>query len=197
MDTFSEPYTRQEDASSLEDVRATVSQLEQAHVAKGVALSGRIIHVVHYLPVVSTFTSKSGSLLLSPPVTPEPRASPLCMGSRDKHPFSIEPQWTLGHRSGHSAMISGIRSLSATHEQVIVGWTGDIEIGTEGQTIPTDTLSDVDKQVLEETLEQYQSCEQDEGSKPLVYKAVWLPDKIAHAHYERYCKQSESSGRLS
>jgi trehalose 6-phosphate synthase/phosphatase len=24
-------------------------------------------------------------------------------------------------------MISGIRSLSATHEQVVIGWTGDIE----------------------------------------------------------------------
>ena len=42
-------------------------------------------------------------------------------------------------------MISGIRSLLATHEQVIIGWTGDIEIGMEGHTIPTDYLTDTDR----------------------------------------------------
>ena len=33
----------------------------------------------------------------------------------------------MSNRQGHTAMISGIRSLSATHEQIIIGWTGDIE----------------------------------------------------------------------
>jgi trehalose 6-phosphate synthase/phosphatase len=193
MDTFSEPYTRLEDASSLEDVRAAVSQLEHAHSAKGVALSGRIVHVVHYLPVVSTFTNNSCSLLLSPPVTPEPRVSPPSMDASENGSVSTEPLWTLGTRSGHAAMISGIRSLSTTHEQVIVGWTGDIELGADGQTIPTDSLTDADRKALEDALQRYQSSEQEEGSKLMSYKAVWLKDKIAHAHYEGYCKQSESS----
>lgn len=193
MDTFSEPYTRLEDASSLQDVRAAVSQLEQAHGAKGVALSGRIVHVVHYLPVVSTFTNQSGSSLLSPPVTPEPRPSPADMDTPESLPEPMKPLWTLGPRSGHAAMISGIRSLSSTHEQVIVGWTGDIEVGIDGQTIPTDSLTDTDRKTLEDALKQYQSSEHEEGAKSMIYKAVWLKDKIAHAHYEGYCKQSESS----
>jgi hypothetical protein len=193
MDTFSEPYTRQEDASSLEDVRAAVSQLEYAQRAKGVALSGRIVHVVHYLPVISAITNKSGSSLLSPPVTPEPRVSPSSMDYPERRPLSTEPVWTLGPRSGHAAMISGIRSLSTTHEQVIIGWTGDIETGVEGQTIPTDSLTDTDKKALEDSLELYKNNEHEEGSKPIIYKAVWLKDRIAHAHYEGYCKQSESS----
>ncbi|KAF8499502.1 glycosyltransferase family 20 protein [Gautieria morchelliformis] len=190
MDTFSEPYTRQEDASSLEDVRATVSHLEYAQGAKGVALSGRIVHVVHYLPVVSAITNKSGSSLLSPPVTPEPRVSPPSVDSPERRPLSTEPLWTLGPRSGHAAMISGIRSLSTTHEQVIIGWTGDIETGMEGQTIPTDSLTDTDKKALEDSLHQYKNNEHEEGSKPIIYKAVWLKDRIAHAHYEGYCKQT-------
>jgi hypothetical protein len=40
---------------------------------------------------------------------------------------SSSPRWSLSGRQGHTAMTSGIRSLSATHEQFIIGWTGDIE----------------------------------------------------------------------
>lgn len=193
MDTFCEPYTRQEDANSLEDVRAAVSQLEQAHITNGEPLSGRIVHVIHYLPVVSAITNKSGSLLLSPPATPERIPSPPSINPLERTvPVSAETLWSLGPRSGHSAMISGIKSLSATHEQVIIGWTGDIEIGTDGQTIPTDSLNDADRIALEDALEHYKINEQEEGAKPTTYKAVWLKDKIAHAHYEGYCKQSAS-----
>ncbi|KAF8591323.1 glycosyltransferase family 20 protein [Ramaria rubella] len=188
MDTFSEPYTRQEDASSLEDVRAAVHQLEQAQMAKGVTLSGRIIHVVHYLPIISTL-NKTGSLLPSPPVTPPP-STPPSLDIPGSLPLPTSPLWTLGPRSSHDAMVSGIRSLSSSHEQVLVGWTGDIEVGTEGQTVPTDSLTDADKAALEDALSQYKGNELEEGCKPPVYKPVWLKDKIAHEHYEGYCKHT-------
>ena len=192
MDIFSEPYTRKEDASSLDDVRAAVRQLELTHKAQGIALSGRIIHVVHYLPIISTLTNKSGSALLSPPHTPEPRPPPSNRNPPAVPPLSTDPLWTLGPRSGHTALISGINSLSATHPQVVVGWTGDIEVGTEHHTIPTDSLSDAHKEALEQAFSEYRSNEQEECSNPVVYKPVWLKDKTAHEHYEGYCKHSES-----
>lgn len=58
--------------------------------------------------------------VLSPPRTPEFKES-------DATQYTSEDgRWKLVGRRGHTAMISGIRSLSSTHEQVIVAWTGDI-----------------------------------------------------------------------
>jgi trehalose 6-phosphate synthase/phosphatase len=40
--------------STLADVRSVVEQLEADHRSKGTKLSGRIIHVTHYLPIITT-----------------------------------------------------------------------------------------------------------------------------------------------
>src|ERR1700687_4090763 len=40
--------------STLAGVSAIVEQLEADHRSKGTKLSGRIIHVTHYLPIVTT-----------------------------------------------------------------------------------------------------------------------------------------------
>lgn len=131
MDTFAEPYTRAGDDISLDAVRDHVRALEARHKANGVQLSGRIIHVCHYLPVTCTITSTSTrDGVLSPPPTPPRILADVPPSPSDVLPpltLPAQPErWKLTPRYGHSAMTSGIRSLSVTHEQVILGWTGDI-----------------------------------------------------------------------
>lgn len=125
MDSFSEPYTRQGDDISIDQVRANIRLLEDQHRASGIPLSGRVLHVCHYLPVAATLNTRAG-VPSPPPTPPADDADPLRKGSA-----ASAPVWTLAPRYGHAAMISGIRSLSSTHEQVIVGWTGDIHVSIE------------------------------------------------------------------
>ena len=92
-------------------------------------------------------------------------------------------------------MISGIRSLSATHEQIILAWTGDIESGpvasTQRNPVPFTTLKEDDKRGLEDAISNYKSpLDMGEGKKKVNYVPVFLDDKIAHGHYEGYCKTS-------
>jgi trehalose 6-phosphate synthase/phosphatase len=91
-------------------------------------------------------------------------------------------------------MVSGIRSLSATHEQVWVGWTGDILAAKDGRSIPTDSLTELDRKACNDALARSKSSEgeQDDDSKPTTLKTVWLSDKVAHKHYEGYSKHSAS-----
>jgi hypothetical protein len=69
--SFPTKYPTPEETDTLTDARATVAQLEDEHRARGLYLSGRIIHVVHYLPIVSTLRTKAEDPLISPPKTPE------------------------------------------------------------------------------------------------------------------------------
>jgi hypothetical protein len=131
MDTFAEPYTRAGDDISLDAVRDHVRALEARHKANGVQLSGRIIHVCHYLPVTCTISSTATrDGVLSPPPTPPRVLADVPPSPSDELPplaLPTQPErWKLAPRYGHSAMTSGIRSLSVTHEQIILGWTGDI-----------------------------------------------------------------------
>jgi trehalose 6-phosphate synthase/phosphatase len=113
-------------------------------------------------------------------------------------------------------MISGIRSLSATHEQFIIGWTGDIEspntnsgmwrgpliafapltrllhtsAAGEKIKIPSTTLSEEDRTALEEEIAHFKS-EDDDSKTTTTYVPLLLDDKVAHGHYDGYCKQSE------
>jgi trehalose 6-phosphate synthase/phosphatase len=91
-------------------------------------------------------------------------------------------------------MISGIRSLSATHEQFIIGWTGDIEspnTNSAGEKIkiPSTTLSEEDRTALEEEIAHFKS-EDDDAKTTTAYVPLWLDDKVAHGHYDGYCKQT-------
>ncbi|SJK98408.1 related to trehalose-6-phosphate phosphatase [Armillaria ostoyae] len=197
MDSFTEPYTRAGDDISLDDVRKHVRALEVQHRANGIPLSGRIIHVCHDLPVIATLTNRAG--VLSPPATPPTKVAEVPESPSSETPNAPtipEPDskgtaaWTLAPRYGHAAMISGIRSLAATHEQLIVGWTGDIHSPVPNEHIPENTVSESDKQALDETLRTYQPKESDpDDDKKTVYVPVWLDDKVAHGHYDGYCKQ--------
>jgi trehalose 6-phosphate synthase/phosphatase len=86
-------------------------------------------------------------------------------------------------------MVSGIRSLSATHEQLIIGWTGDIETGIPGERVPTNSISQQDKDSLEVALATYTPREADpDDDKKTHYVPLWQDDKVAHGHYDGYCK---------
>ena len=133
MDSFHEPR-RLSDPVKLEDLTAQVLARIAEYHDKGVPLSGRIVHVCHYLPITATLQQSSRPGIISPPPTPPhqpanipPLPSSELTPSPDSEPNNSRPRWSLSGRQGHAAMISGIRSLSTTHEQIIIGWTGDIE----------------------------------------------------------------------
>ncbi|KAJ7458051.1 hypothetical protein B0H11DRAFT_2319825 [Mycena galericulata] len=179
MDSFSEPYTRLGDDISLDEVRQQVRALEADHRAAGIPLSGRVLHVCHYLPVSATLNSAPG--VLSPPATPPVKPSDAPMtpppDSAEIPPVSASESaiWTLVPRYGHAAMISGIRSLAATHEQLIIGWTGDIQSTVPGERVPTETVTEADRAALEEALKTYQPKESDpDDDRKTVYVPVWL-----------------------
>lgn len=223
MDSFHEPYTRAGDNISLDAVREQVRALEDAHTAHGVQLSGRIVHVCHYLPVIPTLiahTSPAAAGVFSPPPSPPTHygdvpASPVSGAQVEQPQPSSLPsrRWKFSPRYGHAAMISGIRSLSATHDQLIVGWTGDVlslssggaasteenSGGTGGieHHIPSHLVSQADKEALETELAAYDEDGQGQGVErnkgKLEYVPVWLEDKVAHGHYDGYCKTSQFS----
>ncbi|KAI0754189.1 trehalose 6-phosphate phosphatase [Daedaleopsis nitida] len=220
MDSFAEPHKPLDNTVALADVRAQVSKLESDLRDKNVSLSGRIIHVCHYLPVTCSFARRPRpSDIPSPPATPPAKASDIPPSPTVEHSedAALAPaqgtaaesssQWAVNVRYGHSAMVSGIDSLAATHEQIFVGWTGDIESAStagaqsSGQDtpgpsdpaptkVPAASLAEEDKKELEGLLENYQSRDDIKDGKAIHYVPVWLDDKDAHGHYDGYCKQT-------
>ena len=148
MDSFHEPR-RVSEPIKLEDLTAEVLARTAEYHAKGIPLSGRIIHVCHYLPITATLHASSRPGIISPPATPPQQPAnitpSLSVSSSQSVPQpdqvqddALRARWTLAARHGHSAMISGIRSLSATYEQFVIGWIGDIESpNTNSGTSPT------------------------------------------------------------
>jgi trehalose 6-phosphate synthase/phosphatase len=55
--------------------------------------------------------------------------------------------------------------------------------------IPSSALSEEDKTALEEEIANFKS-EDDDAKTTTTYASVWLDDKVAHGHYDGYCKQS-------
>lgn len=237
MDSFSEPQRRQE--FTLPEVREQVRRLEEEHRAKGIPLSGRIIHVSHYLPFTASLKQRAPAVangtqpgIPSPPQTPPAKAGDIPPSPSTEAPPSqsyqesatrkaSDERWNVSARYGHSAMVSGIVSLSATHEELFVGWTGDIysspassQANTSGSStppspsehakVPTKEISDEDKEAFERVVntdgnklllkDGAFSLEDADGEprKSIEYVPVWLDDKQAHGHYDGYCKQSES-----
>ncbi|KAH8082822.1 trehalose 6-phosphate phosphatase [Cristinia sonorae] len=210
MDSFAEPNKPAPGtAASLADVRDSVQRLETEHRAKGIQLSGRIIHLCHYLPYSSALTSspsKRSPNLPSPPATPPPKpadipGSPVEPPSESLSTTSlpdpiVSERWKITPRYGHSAMISGITSLSATHEQLVVGWTGDIQAAGQASQddvavkVPATSVSDEDRAALEELMAKEAAAGAEPGDKTTTIHPVWLDDKVAHGHYDGYCKQT-------
>ncbi|KAI0353926.1 trehalose 6-phosphate phosphatase [Trametes cingulata] len=222
MDSFAEPRKPIDNSISLADVRAQVHKLEAELHEKNIPLSGRIIQVCHYLPVTCAFARRSRPAdIPSPPATPPAKTSDIppspvesqhadsdLPAPRSTGPETEAPsQWSISVRYGHSAMVSGIDSLAATHEQILIGWTGDIQAssspvpplaaqGGSGPSepstgkVPTSSLSEDDKKELETLLGEYKSRDEPQDGKKIHYVPVWLDDKDAHGHYDGYCKQT-------
>lgn len=206
MDSFSDHLPMAQ--VPLEDIRKHILQQQADLTAKGVKLSGRILHVCHYLPVVSSLargTSKGN--LPSPPQTPptkpsavdgisiQPEAEPVPLPKAEDP--AVSSKWSLSIRYGHGAMISGIRSLEAPSEQLIIGWTGDIQNTHQPEaTVPLGNVSEEDRLDLEKSLQTYQPQEADpDDDRKTTYIPVWVDEKEAHGHYEGYCKESTFSIR--
>lgn len=207
MDSFSQHIPPAQ--VPLEDIRKQILQQQADLTAKGVKLSGRVVHICHYLPVLSSLAhGPTKSNLPSPPQTPptkpapvdsltvQPEAGPIPLpAAEDPAAFS---KWSLSVRQGHAAMISGIRSLEAPGEQLIIGWTGDIQNAHQPEaTVPLSNISEEDRLALENSLRTYQPQEADpDDDRKTTYIPVWVDAKDARGHYEGYCKESTPS-RLS
>ncbi|KAL7423946.1 hypothetical protein Q5752_001531 [Cryptotrichosporon argae] len=118
---------------SLAELREHVARLEAAHRAKGLPLSGRIIHVCHHLPVeiVRIVPANTDVGALSVPMTPEFKPE-----DADASYESVDAKWKIHARRGHTAMVSGMRSLSSTHEQIVVAWHGDVLLQPQAAITP-------------------------------------------------------------
>ncbi|WOO79740.1 Trehalose-phosphatase [Vanrija pseudolonga] len=203
---------------SLEDIREQVARLEAAHRAKGLPLSGRIIHVAHHLPVeiVRLAQPNDTDVALTSPITPEFKPEDIVTVE------SADQKWKIHARQGHTAMVSGIRSLSDTHEQLVVAWTGDIlsqPAGKTGQSTPNLGPTNPSSFVLQDNVELHAAPTQSplmvigsdfdfkeqreitnelkrfsdteveqEGYGKLTYVPVFMPQEISKGHYEGYCK---------
>ncbi|KAH9956645.1 glycosyltransferase family 20 protein [Russula dissimulans] len=201
MDSFHEPR-RVTEPIRLEDLTAEVVARTAEYQTKGIPLSGRIIHVCHYLPITATLHASSRPGIPSPPATPPSQPADVPLFSSDSpepapdHALDDRPRprWSLSARQGHTAIISGITSLSTTYEQFIIGWTGDIEspnTSSAGEKIqiPSTTLTEEDKAALEEEIANFKS-EDEDPKTTTTYVPLLLDDKVAHGHYDMYCKQT-------
>ncbi|KAF7344346.1 Trehalose-6-phosphate phosphatase [Mycena sanguinolenta] len=207
MDSFAEPYTRLGDDISLDEVRAQVRALEADHRAAGIPLSGRVLHVCHYLPVIATLNPAPG--VLSPPATP-PRGAKDLAADGAVTPTRTAPSvpdikvegdskekeneddsnaiWTLVPRYGHAAMISGIRS-PCSHPRAAYHWLDRRHY--QQLRVPTSQVSESQREALADALASYQPKEHDpDDDKKTEYVPVWLDDAVAHGHYDGYCKQT-------
>ena len=56
--------------------------------------------------------------------------------------------------------------------------------------VPSTALSEEDKAALEEEISNFKS-EDEDAKTTTTYVPILLDDKVAHGHYDGYCKQSE------
>ena len=66
----------------------------------------------------------------------------------------------------------------------------DVPLAGEKIKVPSTALSDEDKAALEEEIANFKS-EDDDAKTTTTYVPLFLDDKVAHGHYDGYCKQSE------
>ncbi|KAE8225727.1 hypothetical protein CF319_g1578 [Tilletia indica] len=141
---------------TLAQLRSAVSSLTEDYNAKHpqAQLSGRIIHVSHFLPFHVRFEDaqeRCCAAAAQPPPNDGQAANDSAVAG-DAEEATVQgtaapnpgPQphkrWALSPRRGHTALNAGIRSLSEAHKQVFIGWLGDLP------TCPPPVDSDVPEQ---------------------------------------------------
>ncbi|KZT24858.1 glycosyltransferase family 20 protein [Neolentinus lepideus HHB14362 ss-1] len=128
MDSFSEPALTQP-SPPLPSILDTIRSLEDQHAAKGIPLSGRVIHLLVGWP---------GDIYAAPP------------------------------------------AFSATQSPD----------NPDRPKIPAEGLRGDDRAALEDAIREYEDAEHEGGGRGLKLVPVWLDDKVAHGHYDGYCKQT-------
>lgn len=70
---------------------------------------------------------------------------------------STDARWRIHTRTAHTAMVSGIRSLSETHESIVVAWTGEVLLQSQAQPTPPprskSNLPSISQQLAQTNLE--------------------------------------------
>lgn len=90
-------------------------------------------------------------------------------------------------------MVSGIKSLSSTHEQIVIGWTGPVgktPSTEEGATEEDETETVVSPAQAEALTSELEAFDEREGQGRVRNVPVWLDKEVAKGHYEGYCKTS-------
>ena len=73
---------------------------------------------------------------------------------------------------------------------MLSNWITRVSLTGEKIKVPSTSLSEQDKASLEDEIARFKS--EDEDTKT-IYVPLLLDDKVAHGHYDGYCKQSEIS----
>ena len=68
---------------------------------------------------------------MSAPMTPDFKPE-----DADTFVESVNAKWRIKARTAHTAMISGMKSLSESHEQIVVAWTGEVLVQTQSTPSP-------------------------------------------------------------
>lgn len=186
--------------SSLASLR--VIPLTELAETSQVALSEkpRLINVTHQIPLACTIvdrTSPSSSLnhanganSSGPPINRRaslavPRQCMSPSSASHSQPFpqdcTQEGQHSnddciLEQRRGHSALYSGITSVSKDLETIQIGWVGEIA-DQDGYVVASKNLTESHKQALKDKLWQQEKV-----------VPIFLEDSRAAGHYEGYCK---------
>lgn len=155
----------------------------------------RLINVTHQIPYTCTLidrtapghTAGAGSGTSSGQGSPPVNRRPSYIPSRHVHDSSSDSgpasgtahpdgDCILEQRRGHSAMYSGIISLSQDWKIIQIGWVGELA-DQDGYVVPSKNLSESHRQALKEKLWQQEKV-----------VPIFLDDNRAAGHYEGYCK---------
>lgn len=100
--------------------------------------------------------------------------------------------WILTPKRGHSALFSGIKSLSDRRKVILVAGALDVREGS-GEQIDSANLSDKLKGSLERGLKDLS----EDAEKGIVCAPVWMDDTLATNFYEGFCKGCVTLVRFS
>ncbi|KFH65384.1 alpha,alpha-trehalose-phosphate synthase (UDP-forming) [Podila verticillata NRRL 6337] len=193
-------HHRSSSTSSLSSLR--VVPLTELAETSQVTLSEkpRLINVTHQIPLACTIvdrTSPSSSLNhangANSSGTPVNRRASLavprqCMSASSASHSQPFPQdcaqegqhangdCILEQRRGHSALYSGITSVSKDLETIQIGWVGEIA-DQDGYVVASKNLTESHKKALKDGLWQQEKV-----------VPIFLEDSRAAGHYEGYCK---------
>ncbi|KAJ7713492.1 hypothetical protein B0H16DRAFT_1743298 [Mycena metata] len=151
-------------------------------IVQQASLSGRVLHVCHYLPVQAGL-NRSSTPPDEVPLTPPPETDSPVLKEKSGY------VWTLVPPYAHTAITSGIRSLSAHYwldrryphcpaRRAIASSTASLPPRSTPQPIPSESVTEEERAKLEEAMGKYQPAD----DRKTVYVPVWLEAEVAHGH---------------